>query len=424
MTQVMIASTAPAPEVADAERLRRILDDGLVHAVYQPIVDLDSGEVVAYEALARGPAGSPLERPDRLFAAAAELGATAELDWACHAAALRGALEAGLGATLFVNVEPSRLAEPVPAWAAPLLARAEAELDVVIELTERALTDRPAELLARVERLRGLGVGIALDDVGADRRSLALMPFVGPEVIKLDLRLVQDNPTPAIAAIVHAVNAESERSGALLLAEGIETPEQREIARALGARYGQGWLFGRPGPLPPSPTARGVRIAVPRPPAPVAASPFEVVSARQRPRRGAKRLLLAISRHLEAQVAAQGEAAVVLASFQEARHFTAATAGRYAGLAGHAAFVGALGVGLPEEPAPGVRGAALGAGDAVRDEWNVVVVAPHFAAAFVARDLGDPGFADMARRFDFCLTYDRALAVEAARALLARIAPR
>jgi hypothetical protein len=263
-----------------------------------------------------------------------------------------------------------------------------------------------------------------LDDVGADHRSLALMPFVRPEVIKLDLRLVQENPSPAIAAIVHAVNAESERSGAVLLAEGIETVEQLEIARALGARFGQGWLFGRPVPLPEScSVAASSPFAPPLLSSAAPLSPFDTVSARLAPRRGSKELLLAISKHLEAQVAAQGEAAVVLASFQEARHFTARSAARYQQLATHAALVGALGVGIGSEPAPGVRGAALDADDPLKGEWNVVVIGPHFAAAFVARDLGDTGCADMARRFDFCLTYDRSLAVDAARGLLARIAP-
>ena len=69
-------------------------------------------------------------------------------------------------------------------------------------------------------------------------------------------------------------------------------------------------------------------------------------------------------------------------------------------------------------------GAALDAAESLAGEWNVVVIAPHFAAAFVARDLGDSPDDDRARRFDFCLTYDRDLAVEAARGLLARIAPR
>ena len=65
-------------------------------------------------------------------------------------------------------------------------------LRVFIEVTERALTARPAELLATIERVRPAGVGVALDDVGADDRSLALMPFLRPDVVKLDLRLIQD----------------------------------------------------------------------------------------------------------------------------------------------------------------------------------------------------------------------------------------
>jgi EAL domain-containing protein (putative c-di-GMP-specific phosphodiesterase class I) len=410
-------------EAALGAELRSILDAGLVRSVYQPIVDLDTREVVGYEALARGPVGSRLERPDLLFGAARACGLVAELEWACRAAALQGALDARLRKTLFVNVEPSLLDVEMPASLRALFERATRELEVVVELTERALTDKPAEMLARVEAMRSRGIMMALDDVGADHRSLALMPFVNPEVIKLDLRLVQDNPSPAIAAIVHAVNAEAERSDAVLLAEGIETEEQLSVALALGARYGQGWLFGRPGELPagtrplPAPLAPRRATVVPPP------SPYRAVAARVRPRRGTKGLLLAISKHLEAQVAAQGESAVVFGAFQEARHFTPRSAARYEKLAASAALVGALGVGLPAEPVPGVRGADLDASDALAGEWNVTVVAPHFAAAFVARDLGDTDCPDMERRFDFCLTYDRDLAVEAARGLLARIAP-
>jgi len=419
---------APALPAQAAEELDRLLAEERVRSVYQPIVDLDTGAVVAYEALARGPEGSPLERPDLLFAAARESGRTVELEWACRAAAVRGALDGGLRPpfSLFVNVEPSMIAAPVPAHLEALMARAREELHLVIELTERALTDRPGDVLEAVPRLRELGCAIALDDVGADRRSLALMPFLRPEIVKLDLRLVQSHPTPEIASIVHAVNAEVERTGALLLAEGVETEEQREIARALGARHAQGWLFGRPGPLPaPGTVPPGIagRLATPRPtrrgPAP---TPFAVVAARRRPRRGTKRLLLAISKRLEAQVAARSDAGILLATFQEARHFTPATERRYRRLAQSAAFVGALGVGLPPDPAPGVRGAALDVAEPLRGEWDVVVVDPHFAAAFVARDLGDEDCADMDRRFDLCLTYDRALVVRAAEALLGRMA--
>jgi diguanylate cyclase (GGDEF)-like protein/PAS domain S-box-containing protein len=413
------AAPDPGADAAEVAELERILAGGLITPRFQPIVDLEDGAVVAFEALARGPEGSPLHRPDRLFAVAARAGRLGELDRACRAAAVRAGLDGGVRAPLrlFVNVEPSTLTaadDPVPAADA-----------LVVELTERALVDRPADVIAAVAALRARGMGIALDDVGADRRSLAFMPFVAPDVIKLDLRLVQDNPTAEIAAIVHAVNAEAERSGAIVLAEGIETEEHRRVALALGATHGQGWLFGRPDalPAPVAFPARPLPTRAAASPLPAGETPFGLVAAVRATRRGPKRLLLAISKHLEAQAMAHGEAAVVLATFQEARHLTDASRGRYRRLAQSAAFVGVFGVGLTEEPIPGVRGAGLDAAEPLRGEWNVVVVTPHFAAAFVGRDLGDAG-PDLERRFDFCLTYDRALAVRAAAALMRRIAPR
>src|SRR3954468_19875153 len=73
-------------ETALAAELRQTPPDEAGRSVYQPIVNLDTTEVVGYEALARGPEGSPLERPDRLFATAHACGLLTELEWACRAA--------------------------------------------------------------------------------------------------------------------------------------------------------------------------------------------------------------------------------------------------------------------------------------------------------------------------------------------------
>jgi len=91
-----------------------------------------------------------------------------------------------------------------------------------VEVTERALTARSADLLHALEAFRGRGWSIALDAVGADSRSLALMSLLGPEVVKLDLRLIQAPPDEELAEIVTAVNAYAERAVALVLAEGVE----------------------------------------------------------------------------------------------------------------------------------------------------------------------------------------------------------
>ncbi|HET6392636.1 MAG TPA: EAL domain-containing protein [Blastococcus sp.] len=405
--------------------LAAALAPGGVRSVFQPIVELDTGRVVAYEALARGPQG-PLERPDLLFAAARDAGRLAELDEICRAAAFRGAVEQGLLAplTVFVNVEPEVLdSAPLD----DLLAIAEGapgDLKIVLEITERALAARPAELLRTVERVRSLGWAIAVDDVGADSMSLAFLPLLAPDVIKLDLRLVQERPGPAVAEIMNAVNAHAERTGAVVLAEGIETEQHLAMARALGATLGQGWFFGRPGPGA-APGLPSGELALPSAAdaTPIDPSPFGCLPDSVTLRRSAKSLLIELSKQLEREAMRLGETCVVAATFQEARHFTPSTIQRYRDLVDRTGFVCALGEGLPAEPLPGVRGADLDPADPVRGEWDVVVLSPHFSAALLARDLGDTG-PDLQRTFEYALTYDRGTVVRAAHALLTRVVPR
>jgi len=138
--------------------------------------------------------------------------------------------------------------------------------------------------------------------------------------------------------------------------------------------------------------------------------------------RSAKELLITISRNIEDQAAALGNAAVILTAFQDRRHISPLTARRYSALSKGAAFVAALGDDMGAEPMAGVRGATLSPGDPLRQEWNIVAIGPHFAAAFAARDLGDED-PDRERRFDYTITYDRELAVQAARLMMNKVAP-
>jgi EAL domain-containing protein (putative c-di-GMP-specific phosphodiesterase class I) len=427
-----MSSLHPSVPAASAS-LDAVLASGAVRAVYQPIVRLHEDETVGYEALTRGPEGTDLERPDVLFAAARQAGRVADLDQLCVATAFDGALRAHLGrrAWLAVNVEPDALSSVPPRRVLDLIERATDELDVIVEITERMLTCDPAGLTAFVEGVRARGWRVALDDVGADPTSLALMPLIRPDVIKLDLRIVQRRASVEVARLVSAVNAEVERCGAVLLAEGIETEQHRSVALSMGALLGQGWLLGRPAPLPVRPPAPTWRLALPRrpsrwPSATAAAaaarpvSPWEVAVSRRRPRATRKDLLIEMSKHLEIEAETLGDAAVVLAAFQHARHFTPATRERFAGLARQAGLVVALGIGMAATPAPGVHGTDLGDDDPVVGEWDVAVLGPHFAAALVARDLGDSG-PELDRRFEYVLTYDRDLVCEIAAALVARV---
>lgn len=440
MTSRTSPSLAPRPRPAaappgrprDPEPERNSLDEVLTRAAvrsdYQPVIDLDSGAVVGYEALARGPHGA-FERPDVLFAAARRAGRTAELDRICRNSAITGAWAAGLAApwTLFVNVEPAAASDAfrnAGTSEQPVASSGDGGQPIIVELTERAFTADPMELLQLVARIRARGWGIALDDLGAERESLALLPLLRPDVIKLDLRLVQQRPSADIADIVGAVGAEAERSGTAVLAEGIEDVEHLAVARSLGATHGQGWLLGRPGPLPsPLPTFSG-------PPMTIASrreqrwdqSPFAMGAAKIAPRTAGKDLLIELSKSMERQAIKSGEATVVLATFQDADFFTPATRRRYSRLVETNTFVGALGQDMSPAPIPGVRGGRLHPTDPLIGEWDIAVVGPHFAVTLVARDLNDGG-PDSQRRFEFVLSHDRDLAIAVATVLMSRMWP-
>jgi EAL domain-containing protein (putative c-di-GMP-specific phosphodiesterase class I) len=409
-----------------AALVAELLATGGPRAVFQPVVRLPERRVVAYEALARGPVGSPLEMPGALFGAAAREGLVGELDLACRMAALRGALDGGLRApaALLVNAEPDVLDTPVGAEHEPLMRRAEDGLTVIAEITERRLADRPAELLRAVASLRRRGWGVALDDVGADWRSVALMPFLRPDLVKLDMRLVQEPFDADAAAVVRAVRAYADASGAEVLAEGIENEEHERRALSWGATLGQGWLYGRPEPLSaaasPAHGAAGGLVAL-RPPVGDRTPAQVAEEAGVRFDVAPKAALLAHSIALERRATADPDPVVVFGTFQSARHFTPDTARRYARLSERSAFVGAFGIGIGPAPATGVRGAALAANEALAGEWNVLVIGPHQASALIARDLGDDG-PDAERRFAHTLVEDREIVLRAARALMLRIA--
>jgi EAL domain-containing protein (putative c-di-GMP-specific phosphodiesterase class I) len=386
---------------------------------YQPLVHLESGDIVGYEALVRGPKGSPWERPDVLFDLAHRRGISAEFDWACRTLAFDGAVRAGVRppAVVFVNTEPEHADSQPPRRHGLALARAHRELKVVYELTERALTAKPAELLRMVEQIREKGWGVALDDVGTDWRSLALMPFIRPDVVKLDKSVVQGDPSVDAALVIDAVKTYADSSGAQVLAEGIENRRHRERANALGATLGQGWLFGYPEELRQSGASRmreRTSLIIPRQSI-ADETPLEALGERVQLETVTRGELLAMSRALERRAQESTEPCVVLATFQTAAAFTPQTARLYSDLGQRSAFVGAFGCGLAVDPVPGVRGASFAPDHPLAAEWDVVVVGPHFAAALVARDLGED-------RYAFAVLHDREPVLRAARALMLKLA--
>jgi EAL domain-containing protein (putative c-di-GMP-specific phosphodiesterase class I) len=402
-----------------------VIDARAVTTVFQPIVRLDAKEreIVGMEAFSRGPKGSPWETPLALFTAARETGRGAELDWICRARAYRTAINGGLpdGIALFVNTAPEAVTEPCPPDLLDTIRAAQLRLRVCTDLPARGLDD-PAGLLRAAAACRRIGWGVALDDVGADPAALALLWLVRPDVVKVDRPLPTDPEQDDSAHLTTAVTAYAERTGAAVVAEGIETEAQLATARSLGATLGQGWHFGRPGPVAKHGRlhrpGQGIpAVAVPETPA---GTPYDVVTRVHPPAEATKRVLLGTSHLLEARAVDAAEPPVLLATFQHAATFTAATKERYARYAKSAAMVVAFGTDLPPRPADGVHGVTISGAEPLRSEWTVIAVGPHFTGALVARDLGDTG-PDLDRRFSYVVTHERDLVLAAARVLLNRL---
>ena len=388
---------------------------------FQPVVSLSDGVVVGFEALARWPGlGNPV--PQAVFAHAQRTGRLDHLDKLSIDLAVDSALDLGLvrGTLLMVNCEPTSLY--VERSQNPTLARAHDELRLMFELTERNLLEHPHALLRKVAALRADGFAVALDDVGAHPDSLALLDIICPDIIKLDLQMVQSHPSDDQTRTLSAVLAHHERTGSILLAEGIESEQHLEQALALGATLGQGYLFGRAKPTGLQASAVWSPPAMKHPVQPSSRSPFDMLTGGAVMRTARKATLIPFSRHIEAQAQHATDPPIVLTALQRAENFVGATRDRYLQISQSCPLVAVYGQDLPRDLETGIRGVDLKPDDPLCEQWIVLILGPHHAAALIAREQPtDLDLADGDRRFDLVITYDRMLVTVVARSLLDRI---
>jgi EAL domain-containing protein (putative c-di-GMP-specific phosphodiesterase class I) len=397
--------------------LDAVLTERRLQTAFQPIVDLGSGDVVGFEGLIRGPAGSPLQSVDALLAAAYRADRIIELDWLARSSLCRAALESDLGSDvlLFLNVEPLALDSicPPDLWAD--IEQAFRTFPVVFEVTERSLERDPASLLDGLDRLRHRVAGFALDDVGSDPMTLSLLPLVAPTVIKLDLEVIQDHPSRHVTQVLDLAYEEAERTGATLMAEGIETAAHLATARSYGAILGQGFLLGEPGSLPPA--MRPLRAFVPpqvRTPSTVSL-PFDALRDGAIARASAP-LLAALSERLEA--CAIEPPGILVTYFPSPQLFGASERARFSDFAQRGFITAELGPGIPSDPGGGIRGSVPGPNNELAGQWAAVFLSPGSAGAMLARPAND-GSTD----YEFAVTHNRQQVIAAARCLLRLVRP-
>ena len=228
------------------ERVVRAIEDRAFRIVFQPIFDLERGDVVGMEALARF---SDLpERPPNVWIAEAEaVGMLLDLELALAKAAL-DQLEALPSDTyLSLNLSPETA---VSERARGLLEAADPSR-IVLELTEHSPVADYDGLRESLSGLRERGVRLAIDDAGAGFASLRHIVRLDPDIIKLDITLTRRiDKDPVRQALAVALVSFANRVGATVVAEGVETEPQLQALRLAGIRFAQGFLLGPPGPAP------------------------------------------------------------------------------------------------------------------------------------------------------------------------------
>jgi EAL domain-containing protein (putative c-di-GMP-specific phosphodiesterase class I) len=226
-----------------SDRVQEALSQG-VDMVFQPVFDLEQGEVFAYEALARFPL-EPYRPPSDWFADAAEVGLGVELELAAIESALSRLDKLPGKARLAVNVSP--LTALSPSFFTILAPRAKR---VIIEVTEHERVEDYDALNEALAPLRDLGAWIAIDDVGAGFASLSHILRLAPDIVKLDLSLTRGIAAdPARDALASSLVDFASGIDATIGAEGIETQSELDRLRVLKVRYGQGFHLGVPSAL-------------------------------------------------------------------------------------------------------------------------------------------------------------------------------
>ena len=243
-----VSGSRSLPDLSAA--VGRVAQVGGVRAVFQPIYDLTSGKPVGFEGLVRPLPGTGFSDPGALFEAAEATGRTVELDIACISTVLAAFAGLELPGSVAINVSPRTLESPEfnAAILLRMLARNRMEPGrVVLELTEREAVEDLGRLRTTIDACRAAGVRIAADDVGAGNAGLRLLSQLRFDIVKIDLSLVQGGTVMATSQeIVRTLKDLTDRWGATVIAEGIETSEQLAFIRSLRIRAGQGYLLGRP----------------------------------------------------------------------------------------------------------------------------------------------------------------------------------
>ena len=238
-----------APPAISREEFLAVLDSRRIDLHLQPILALDTLRPVGFEALARGPLGSPVREAGPLFGAASYFGVEQELDLACVATALEWTERIPEPYWLSINMSPelltgATLTSLLADQKDPNLLRRQ-----VLELTEHLPIQSSLKIHQAVDSLRRRGARLALDDAGCGFFNMDMVRSLRPDIVKICISVVRRiDASPKVRDKVREMVKKMREYGATVLGEGVERPEQARTLVDCGAQLAQGFLYAKPRP--------------------------------------------------------------------------------------------------------------------------------------------------------------------------------
>lgn len=245
--------------------LRDIMDSRLITTLYQPIIRLEDGEIIGYEALSRGPCQTNYESPLALLAEAEKSHCLWELEILFRKLAIEGAAGLKGDQTLFLNVDPRIINDPAfqQGLTRDYLARQQLSPSAIIfEITERYAIQDHAAFTKVLNNYKEQGYQIAIDDAGSGYSGMHTIAVTRPDYVKIDMEIVRNvHSDPLRQAIVKSFVVLGQIADIRIVAEGIETREELRTLIRLGVYAGQGYYLQRPVPgIQPLATDKGEEI--------------------------------------------------------------------------------------------------------------------------------------------------------------------
>lgn len=220
-----------------------------IWTVFQPIVEMSSRQIMAHEALARGPRGTDMQSPGALFGLAERHGMVDELERACRRQCFKNWRGFGVLGRLFVNTVPSTVRDTsftgrgVLDYLGPTLS----PKLVTLEITEREVIENLSLYREATHAFTEMGFTFAIDDLGAGYSGLETVATLGASYLKIDMGLVRDVHLKQVnQQVIRAILDMGSGVGAQVIAEGIETEDEAKALMDLGIRFAQGYYFARP----------------------------------------------------------------------------------------------------------------------------------------------------------------------------------